>query len=63
MATPNNKRESLNTDLEKRYTNQHTGGAFDAKNIPPFDSNPVLETKYKKQSSLYVKGLDTTKYK
>ncbi len=27
------KRDSLTTNLEKRYASQHVGGAFDAKNI------------------------------
>lgn len=58
-----NTRPSMKNSLEKRYGTQHIGGAFDAKVLPVAnDSTPMLEEKYTKQSSMYVKGLDTTNY-
>jgi len=68
-------RESLNTNLEKRYKTQRAGGAYDAKIIPNAlvddFSNEFADgftkgganTHLPKKDSIYVSGLSTKKYK
>jgi hypothetical protein len=74
MPDPVN-RKSLESNIEKLYNTTKVGGAFDAKTVGKVFVDTMnndfadgftrggANTNFPKKESMYVKGLDTTKYK